>query len=216
MRSTSKNMANFIPLLRFLSPILSALGLQKPASFSAQIGQRRIAYNNVLFAGLRERIAQNIDAPCIQGNVMRDPESVILSHNELLSISLSMMAGADSTQPTIAWAILYLAHNPTVQQKVFEAIREHEAHTNTNIQYNETPEIPYITAFTKEVLRFYDALPLAMPRETTTNAVYRDLVIPKGTMVFLNVWACNRGTHKSDDDANDTTYGATKLIKLCR
>ena len=102
MRSTSKNMANFIPLLRFLEPVLSVLGLQKSAAFSAQIGQRRIAYNNVLFAGLRERISQDIDVPCIQGNVIRDPESVILSQNELMSISLSMMAVSMCSTPFLS------------------------------------------------------------------------------------------------------------------
>ena len=92
LRSTSKNLANYIPLLRALEPILSHLGLQKSSAHSAQVGQRRIAYNNVLFDGLRERIKNNTDVPCIQGNVIRDPESVILTPNELMSISLSMMA----------------------------------------------------------------------------------------------------------------------------
>lgn len=91
-RSTSKNLSNYIPLVRIIDPIISALELAKSASYSAQIGQRRIAYNDVLLKRLQEEVATDTDSPCIQGSVLRDPESVDLSANELLSISLSMMA----------------------------------------------------------------------------------------------------------------------------
>lgn len=54
--------------------------------------------------------------------------------------------------------------------------------------------VEYIRALVKEVLRYYTALPLSMPRETLDDAYYEGYTIPKGTIVFLNVWVCNRGT----------------------
>ena len=87
-RSTSKNLTNYIPLLRLLEPIL----WRGAAAYSAQIGQRRIAYNDQLLNRLKEAVNKGTDKPCIQGSVLRDPESVALSSKELLSISLSMMA----------------------------------------------------------------------------------------------------------------------------
>lgn len=92
LRSTSKNLANYIPLLRIIDPVVSWLGFAKSAKHSAQIGQRRIAYNNELLRRLQQEVANNTDTPCIQGSVLRDPDSVSLSRDELLSISLSMMA----------------------------------------------------------------------------------------------------------------------------
>lgn len=92
LRSTSKNLANYIPFLRVVEPVLVALGLKKSDQHSAEIGQRRNAYNEELLRRLQESIADDTDTPCIQGNVLRDPESVSLSRNELLSISLGMMA----------------------------------------------------------------------------------------------------------------------------
>ncbi|PLB49817.1 cytochrome P450 [Aspergillus steynii IBT 23096] len=184
-RSTSKNLTNYIPLLRLLEPLL----WKKSAAYSAQIGQRRIAYNNKLLNRLKEAVKYDTDKPCIQGNVLRDPESVGLSSKELLSISLSMMAGADSTQPTIAWAILFLAHNQHVQQRAFNEIQRSGAIIDSKV---ETQEVEYIHVLTKELMRVYTVLPLGMPRETTETVHFEGRAIPPGTMVFLNAYGCNR------------------------
>ncbi|KAL2840215.1 cytochrome P450 [Aspergillus pseudoustus] len=183
LRSTSRNLANYIPLLRFLEPIF----WRKSAAKAAEIGNRRIAYNNELLRRLQDALNRDEDKPCIQGNVLRDPEGLDLSVNELLSISLSMMAGADSSQPTIGWAFLLLAHRQDIQRKAYEELK------STGVEYSpdETQDVEYILALVKEVLRFYTPLPLAMPRETTAPVVYKDTTIPTGTMLFLNAWACN-------------------------
>lgn len=88
LRSTSRNLANYIPLLRFLEPIF----WRKSAAHSAAVGNRRVAYNNELLRRLQDAVNRDAEVPCIQGNVLRDPEVVGLSNNELLSISFSMMA----------------------------------------------------------------------------------------------------------------------------
>ncbi|KAF5863997.1 hypothetical protein ETB97_008932 [Aspergillus alliaceus] len=184
-RSPSKNLTNYIPLLRVLEPLV----WKKSAAHSADIGRRRIAYNNILFGQLLKAIDENTDVPCIQGNVLRDTEAAGLSSNEQLSISLSMIAGADSTQPTIAWAILFLGHRQDIQQRAFAEI---QTPLGSAYQPTATLEVEYIHALVKEFMRFYTVLPLAMPRETTAPVQVNGQVIPAGTMVFLNAWACNR------------------------
>ncbi|BCS17641.1 uncharacterized protein APUU_10469A [Aspergillus puulaauensis] len=184
LRSTSRNLANYIPLLRFLEPIF----WRKSAAHSAAVGNRRVAYNNELLRRLQDAVNRDAEVPCIQGNVLRDPEAVGLSNNELLSISFSMMAGADSTQPTIGWAFLLLAHRQDIQALAFNELQKA---TGSNYDPAETKDVDYILALVKEVLRFYTPLPLSMPRETTAPVQYKDAVIPSGTMVFLNAWACN-------------------------
>ncbi|KAL4860985.1 hypothetical protein BDV12DRAFT_191377 [Aspergillus spectabilis] len=184
LRSTSRNLANYIPLLQFLEPIF----WRKTAARTADVGNRRIAYNNELLRRLQDAVDRDEDVPCIQGNVLRDPEGVALSNNELLSISLSMMAGADSSQPTINWAFLLLAHHQDIQKKAYDELRRT---TGTDYKLSETKEVEYIYALVKEVLRFYTPLPLSMPRETTAPVQYKGTTIPTGTMVFLNAYACN-------------------------
>ena len=55
----------------------------------------------------------------------------------------------------------------------------------------EDARVPYVTAFTKEVLRYFTVLRLALPRCTQRDIKYEGMVIPAGSTVFLNAWACN-------------------------
>lgn len=92
-RDTGKNYANYIPLLRYWEPVVEFLGLNpQPKNHAADIGRRRLEYNNILLEKLRDEVKRGEDKPCIQGAVLRDPEAATLTKEELISVSLSMMA----------------------------------------------------------------------------------------------------------------------------
>ncbi|KAK7421712.1 hypothetical protein QQZ08_009800 [Neonectria magnoliae] len=96
LRDTSTNYANYIPLLRYWTPIAGLLGLNSgPKDHAADIGRRRLAYNDTLLNRLKDEVSRGEDKPCIQGGVLRDPESATLTREELISVSLSMMAVSD-------------------------------------------------------------------------------------------------------------------------
>ncbi|KAJ4207681.1 hypothetical protein NW759_013913 [Fusarium solani] len=191
-RDTSKNYANYIPLLRYWEPIASFLSLTSaPKSHAADIGRRRLEYNDVLLNKLKDEVERGEDKPCIQGAVLREPESATLTREELISVSLSMMAGADSNQPTIAWAILLLAHRPDIQEKAYLAIKEADVLNLPSNAYASS-KVEYIDALTKEIARYFVVLKLALPKATYTDATWGSATIPPNTLVFLNSWACNR------------------------
>ncbi|KAJ3539833.1 hypothetical protein NM208_g5326 [Fusarium decemcellulare] len=196
-RDTSKNYANYIPLLRYWEPVASFLGLSStPKSHAVDIGRRRLEYNDILLNKLKDEVDRGVDKPCIQGAVLREPESATLTHEELISVSLSMMAGADSNQPTIAWAILLLAHRQDIQEKAYQAIKEAGVLELPSNDYASS-KVEYIDALTKEIARYFVVLKLALPKATYANATWGEATIPPNTMVFLNSWACNRGAVKS-------------------
>ncbi|OTA98769.1 hypothetical protein M426DRAFT_258122 [Hypoxylon sp. CI-4A] len=191
-RDTGKNYANYIPLLRYWEPVAQFLRLDKqPKNHAAEIGRRRLEYNNNLLEKLREEVQRGEDKPCIQGAVLRDPESATLTREELISVSLSMMAGADSNQPTLAWACLLLAHRPDIQEKAYTAIREAGVLGLSSNAYAST-KVEYIDALTKEISRYFVVLKLALPKATYTDVAWENATIPANTLVFLNSWACNR------------------------
>lgn len=70
------------------------------------------------------------------------------------------MQGADSTQPIIVWAVLFLAHNQDIKRRGFNEVRKSGAYVGGGI---ETGDVEYIQTFIKELVRFYTVLPLAMP-----------------------------------------------------
>ncbi|OHF02342.1 hypothetical protein CORC01_02335 [Colletotrichum orchidophilum] len=192
LRDTGKNYTNYIPLLRYWEPIASYLGLQAtPKNHAMDIGRRRLEYNDVLLSRLKNEIARGEDKPCIQGAVVKDPESATLTREELISVSLSMMAGADSNQPTLAWAILLLAHRPDIQDKAYTAIRDAGVLQQPSNTYAST-KVEYIDALTKEISRYFVVLKLALPKATYTDVTWGSATIPANTLVFLNSWSCNR------------------------
>lgn len=193
LRNTAGNDENYIPLLRPIKAFSAWIGIVD-VNYMADIGRRRVGYHKVLLENLRAEVAAGSDKPCIQGNVLKDPESKSLSEGELLSVSLSMMAGADTSQPTVAWAILLLSQRQDIQQKAFEAILETDRGLleEPDVSYSK---VDYIDGFTKEVGRCYTALKLGLPRATSdeVGANWNGAKIPPKTLVFLNAWACSKG-----------------------
>ncbi|KAF7559927.1 hypothetical protein G7046_g4222 [Stylonectria norvegica] len=193
LRDTGKNYSNYIPLLRYWEPIAEFLGLNGgvPKGHAGSIGRRRLEYNNQLLNKLKDEVNRGVDKPCIQGAVLRDPDAATVTREELISVSLSMMAGADSNQPTLAWAILLLAHRPDIQQKAYDAIKEAGVLELPSNKYAST-KVEYVDAVTKEISRYFSVLKLALPKATYTEATWGEAKIPANTLVFLNTWACNR------------------------
>lgn len=90
-RSTSSNIKNYVPLFRLLDPLIMKLpgnSLQK----ALDIGRRRLRYHATLLDTLKSEISKNKDKPCIQGNMLKNPETKSLTDLERLSVSLSIMA----------------------------------------------------------------------------------------------------------------------------
>lgn len=86
------NYSNYIPALRFLESISKVFGRSSKNEYAKTVAQRRTNYNLVFLDALRQRVNDGTDSPCIQGGVLRDPESSNLTETELLGISFSMMA----------------------------------------------------------------------------------------------------------------------------
>jgi 3-hydroxyphenylacetate 6-hydroxylase len=87
--------------------------------------------------------------------------------------------------------MLLLSRVPSIQETAYKAI---QGAAGKDFKPFLDNDIDYVMAFTKEVLRYFTVLRLALPKAAYTDAVWNGHKIPKGTAVFLNAWACNRGT----------------------
>jgi len=61
-------------------------------------------------------------------------------------------------------------------------------------EFDDLPNLPYIGAIAKEVLRWNSLAPLGLPHTTSEDDVVGEYFIPKGTLVFGNTWYCSRIT----------------------
>ena len=52
--------------------------------------------------------------------------------------------------------------------------------------FSDRPNLPYVNAIVNEALRIASPVPLGLPRRITEDNVYKNMFIPKGTLVFGN------------------------------
>lgn len=194
-RSTTGNLQDYIPILR-LNPFNSH------SQKAREVRNRRDVYLKTLNDGLDERIANGTYKPCIQANVIMDEEAK-LNKEELTSISLTMLSGGlDTVTTLVAWFILLLSQHPEVQDKAIEEIGKFYSADEPMCDEQDDQQCQYVVALVKEALRYYTVLRLALPRTSIRDVLYEGHMIPKGTMFFLNAWACNMGMF-FDDCFND-------------
>jgi 3-hydroxyphenylacetate 6-hydroxylase len=185
-RSTTGNLQDYIPILR-LNPFSGGTKMAK------EYRSRRDAYLNRLNKDLDDRMEKGTHKPCIQANIIQDKE-VALNKEELTSISLTMLSGGlDTITTLVQWSVALLAQRPDIQNKAIEEIRKYYSDEQPLADQNDDQKCEYIVALVRECLRYYTVLRLALPRATVKNVIYEGKLIPAGSTIYLNAWACNMG-----------------------
>ncbi|KAF4582295.1 3-hydroxyphenylacetate 6-hydroxylase [Ophiocordyceps camponoti-floridani] len=183
-RSTTGNLQDYIPLLR-INPI------NFHSAKAREMRSRRDTYLTALNRGLDQRIADGTYEPCIQANVILDKETK-LNQAELTSISLTMLSGGlDTVTTQVAWLMAFLVQHPEIQEKAVSEIRKFYDDDQPMCDAAEDQKCQYVVALVRESLRYFTVLRLALPRASVKNIMYDGVMIPQGTVVFLNAWACN-------------------------
>ncbi|KAI1130849.1 cytochrome P450 [Nemania abortiva] len=96
-------------------------------------------------------------------------------------------AGADSTVSVIAAWFLAMTNFPDVQVKALEEI-------NRVVGQDRLPtladrdDLPYVEAIVKEAFRWHPVAPMGIPHASTEDDICEGYFIPKGSMLFANVW----------------------------
>uniref|UniRef100_A0A8C8TD51 Cytochrome P450 2J3-like n=1 Tax=Peromyscus maniculatus bairdii TaxID=230844 RepID=A0A8C8TD51_PERMB len=121
------------------------------------------------------------------------PDKTTTSFNEesLICSTLDLfLAGTETTSTTLRWALLYMALNPEVQEKV-------QAEIDRVIGQEKQPSLadrdsmPYTNAVVHEVLRMGNIIPLNVPREVTVDTTLAGFHLPKESKLTLeNNWQC--------------------------
>ncbi|XP_057723043.1 flavonoid 3'-monooxygenase CYP75B137-like [Arachis stenosperma] len=111
---------------------------------------------------------------------------------QLKSLLMDMVVGgSDTSSNTIEFALAEMIKKPEIMKIVQEELEAVVGRDNI-VEESHIHKLPYLRAVMKETLRLHPALPLLVPHcpsETTTVGGY---TIPKGSRVFVNVWAIHR------------------------
>lgn len=108
--------------------------------------------------------------------------------DEIKSICLTMVsAGLDTVPGNLIMGIAYLssADGQEVQQRAYEEIMKVYPDGDAWERCLVEEKVPYVTAFVREVLRFFTVIPICLPRTSIKDIKYEDAVIPAGTTFYM-------------------------------
>ncbi|KAL8216185.1 hypothetical protein R6Q57_023022 [Mikania cordata] len=120
---------------------------------------------------------------------LQDADPDYYTDEFIKSLSQALLHGGINTSvETMEWAMSLLLNNPLV-------LNNAQAEIDSVVGYdrlvNETDlsMLPYLQCIIKETLRMHPTAPLLLPHESSKDCVVGGYNIPRGTMLFVNVWA---------------------------
>ncbi|RLM80338.1 ent-cassadiene C2-hydroxylase-like [Panicum miliaceum] len=128
-----------------------------------------------------------------------------LTNETIMALMFDMLAaGSDTSSTTLNWAMTELIRNPAAmaraQAEVREAFKGKSIITEDDIAESG---ISYLKLVFKETLRLHPTSPLLIPRQCRETCQVMGYDIPKGTTVFVNIWAIGRNPLYWGDDAEE-------------
>lgn len=102
-----------------------------------------------------------------------------------------VVGGTDTSSNTMEFAMAELMNNPRIMKKAQEEIERVVGKDNTVEEWH-LHKLHYLNAIMKETFRLHPALPLMVPHSPSHSCLVGGYTIPKGSRVFVNVWAMHR------------------------
>ncbi|KAK6166913.1 hypothetical protein SNE40_023514 [Patella caerulea] len=117
--------------------------------------------------------------------------STITESNTRRIILDLFFAGSDTTSTTLDWAMLFMILHPKVQKKCQEEI-DSVVGDGRMIDWSDRSKMAYNEATLLEVQRLGSAVPMTLPHTTDKDTIVKGYLIPEGTLVYANLYACHR------------------------
>ncbi|KAJ7615483.1 cytochrome P450 [Roridomyces roridus] len=156
---------------------------------------------NVPFGMVKKSMEEGTARPCFTTNLLREFEAGTgVVDEELVRDTAAIAMGGNffnfnfvslliSPQTYAAGEIFLLAMvmNPDMQRQAHEEI-EAVVGMERLADFRDRDHLPYITAISKEVLRWHPPAPIGIPHELMEDDVYDGMLIPAGSIIMVNIW----------------------------
>lgn len=102
-----------------------------------------------------------------------------------------VVGGTDTTSNTIEFALSEMMNDPPVLKKAKQELDTVVGRDNI-VEEIHINNLPYLYSIMKETLRLHPTLPLLVPHCPSATSTISGYTIPKGSRIFVNVWAIHR------------------------
>ncbi|KAF3448406.1 hypothetical protein FNV43_RR09119 [Rhamnella rubrinervis] len=141
-----------------------------------------------------------------------------ISTSEIKAMLMDIViGGTDTTSTMVEWTMTELMQHPNVLRKSQEEIKNVVGSVDKLVEDHQLNKLTYLQAVVKESLRLHPVAPLLLPRCPTKSCTVGGYTIPKGTKVFLNVWAVHRDPEFWDNPCEfrpERFLGSEEALKL--
>ena len=199
---TGSSHVDFLPLLKYLpNKALSSLALTMKVILGGisqmfeknketyEDGQVRNIADSFVSVVEKETEKEKENRPAGEDALCMAP---VLSDEQIVPVLADLFgAGFETSSITLYWGLAYLVKYPDVQRQLHDELDEVVGRQRLPTLQDIT-SLPLLQATVYELLRVTSLVPLALPRSTTTETSIKGFTIPKGTVVFINLWSVHR------------------------
>ncbi|KAJ8432646.1 hypothetical protein Cgig2_011812 [Carnegiea gigantea] len=116
--------------------------------------------------------------------------SFSMTHLKALLMDM-VLGGTDTTSNTVEFAMAEIMNKPEVLRNVQEEL-DAVVGKESIVEEHHIHKLPYLQAVMKEAFRLHTVVPLLIRHCPSKSCVIGGYTIPKGTRIFINVWAMHR------------------------
>ncbi|KAL0542162.1 hypothetical protein IC582_022255 [Cucumis melo] len=120
-----------------------------------------------------------------------------MTHLKALLMDM-VIGGTDTSSNTVEFAMAEMLKSPKTLKKAQQELVAVVGEDNI-VEESHIHSLPYLKAVMKETLRLHPILPLLVPHCPSETAIVSNYTIPKGSRVFINVWAIQRDPKNWDN-----------------
>ncbi|RXW19793.1 hypothetical protein EST38_g6052 [Candolleomyces aberdarensis] len=201
-----------IPILKYVPAWMPGAGFQRFAAYYKNVHNlaKSMPYQFVLDA-----MKRNDAEPCVVTRLVEDLPSpsdprYAEDEDDILNVAgVSYLAGTETTAGVMATFTLLMVLYPEVQGKA-QAELDRVVGTSRLPDFGDRDDLVYVKAVITELLRWYQAAPMAVPHTTSEDNYYDGYLIPKGTIVMGNAWAV---LHDPEVFENPMEFNPERYIK---
>lgn len=201
MLSASSRILDIIPILRHVPSWFPLFSFKRKAE---EIGKTyQYVFDEpfeMVKSGLNKVSCFHSPSTSLCGTLLEDKKDQAVEGEHLVKMFLgsSYPPGQETTAATLVTFFFLMAKYPEVQVKAREEILnitgDHRLPTLA-----DKSALVYLLAVLKEILRWHAVTPLGVPHRLQEDDIYNGYQIPKGTIVFPNIWEMLHDPERYED-----------------